>query len=159
MKAKTCAVALAGWIGAAGLAFGFALHPSDRSNQQKSVSSPRIKSSARTSEVYAVWYDVPRESLARRRAGKAELTAAHNRLPIGTLVRVTNMKNDKSVVVRITDRGITNKRAKIDICKEAAIEIGMLRDGIAHVRIEVLATPPPASVSGSAKAAAHSVAP
>jgi rare lipoprotein A (peptidoglycan hydrolase) len=155
MKAKTFAATIVGLFGVAGFAFGFSLHPSDVTDHHKSISLPRIPSSTRAREVYAVWYDVPRESLARRRAGKTELTAAHNRLPIGTLVRVTNLKNDKSVLVRITDRGITDKRAKIDICREAAEQIGILREGIARVLIEVLADPPQANASESGQVAAH----
>jgi rare lipoprotein A (peptidoglycan hydrolase) len=158
MKAKACAVTLAGWTAAATLASGFGLHPSDPACHDKDVPPQRTRASARVTEVYAVWYDVPRESLARRRAGQTELTAAHNRLPIGALVRVTNIKNDKSVVVRITDRGITNNRAKIDICKEAAIELGMLRQGITRVRIEVLPDTP-AKTSAPVAAAVHSIAP
>ncbi|MEY2520272.1 MAG: rare lipoprotein [Verrucomicrobiota bacterium] len=88
-------------------------------------------------EGYAVWYDVPVDSLAKRRAGKDELTAAHNRLPLGTMVRVTHLANGRSVIVRITDRGITS-HAMIDLCKEAAAELGILREGSARVRIEVL---------------------
>jgi rare lipoprotein A (peptidoglycan hydrolase) len=156
MKAKICALMVATAIGGADLACGFGLHPTESSDHPKSVSPSRIKSVARITEGYAVWYDVPRESLARRRAGEAELTAAHNRLPIGSLVRVTNVKNGRSVLVRITDRGITNKRAKIDICKEAAIEIGMLHDGIARVRIEVVDVPTTAKTSGSARVAGRS---
>ena len=86
----------------------------------------------------AFWYDVPSDSLARRRAGKSEFTAAHNRLPLGTMVRVTHLANGKSVVVRITDRGITNRHALIDLCKEAAEKLGMLREGSARVRLEIL---------------------
>lgn len=85
----------------------------------------------------AVWYDVPADSLAKRRAGKDELTAAHNRLPLGTKVRVTHLANGKSVIVRITDRGITN-RANIDLCKEAAATLGMISEGRARVRMELL---------------------
>jgi rare lipoprotein A (peptidoglycan hydrolase) len=110
---------------------------------------------ARPSEVYAVWYDVPPLSLARRRAGKDELTAAHNRLPLGTLVCVTNIKNGKCAIVRITDRGITNRRAKIDICKEAAEQIGILREGIARVRLEVLPDPPEPIATDPSRAIAH----
>ena len=86
----------------------------------------------------AVWYDVPVKSLAYRRAGKGELTAAHNRLPLGTMVRVTHLANRKNVIVRITDRGITSRRALIDLCKEAAEKLGMLREGSARVRLEIL---------------------
>jgi rare lipoprotein A len=107
-------------------------------------------------EVHAVWYDVPVESLARRRAGKDELTAAHNHLPLGTLVRVTHVANGRSVIVRITDRGITGRRATIDLCKEAAEKLEMLREGSALVRLEVLdddegatATPGPETIPAS----------
>lgn len=86
----------------------------------------------------AVWYDVPVNSLAHRRAGKGELTAAHNRLPLGTKVRVTHLGNKKSVIVRITDRGITTRRALIDLCKEAAAKLDMLKEGSARVRLEIL---------------------
>jgi rare lipoprotein A (peptidoglycan hydrolase) len=86
----------------------------------------------------AVWYDVPVNSLAKRRAGKGELTAAHNRLPLGTKVRVTHLANGKSVIVRITDRGITVRRAIIDLCKEAAETLDMVREGSARVRLEIL---------------------
>src|SRR5438874_742546 len=86
----------------------------------------------------AAWYDVPRSSLAKRRAGRDELTAAHNTLPIGTRVRVTHLGNGKNVIVRITDRGITRHRALIDLCKEAAIKLDMIREGSARVRLEIL---------------------
>src|SRR3984893_4297392 len=77
------------------------------------LKQPIVKPPAKL-EGYAVWYVVPANSLAKRRAGKDELTAANNRLPLGTKVRVTHLKNGKSVVVRITDRGITARHALID---------------------------------------------
>lgn len=89
-------------------------------------------------EVNAAWYDVPVGSLAKRRAGMEEFTAAHNRLPLGTLVRVTHLANGKTVTVRITDRGITNRKIKLDLCKEAAHELGMLSKGVARVRMQIL---------------------
>ncbi len=92
----------------------------------------------KSSEVFAVWYQVPTNSLARRRAKLGEFTAAHNRLPLGTLVRVTRVSNGRSVVVRITDRGITNRRASIDLCREAAEKLGMIREGLTRVRLEVV---------------------
>ena len=103
--------------------------------------------------MWAAWYDVPDESLAKRRAGEEEYTAAHNRLPIGTLVRVTYLKNGKSVLVRITDRGINAPKIKIDLCKEAAEQLGMLTKGIARVRMEVLAETTGSSLADSQTAA------
>jgi rare lipoprotein A len=92
----------------------------------------------RSSEGFAVWYPVPKYSLAHRRGWGDEYTAAHNRLPIGTRVRVTRLSNGRSVVVRVTDRGIKNRRAKIDICREAAEKLDMIHDGFARVRMEIL---------------------
>src|SRR5437764_4716341 len=97
---------------------------------------PETKKPAQT-EGIAVWYNAPPNSLAKRR-GNGELTAAHNRLPLGAKVRVTHLGNGKSVVVRITDRGITNRRDSIDLCKEAAVKLDILREGSARVRLELL---------------------
>ena len=109
-----------------------------------STSSPEEHASAGR-EVYAAWYDVPIWSLAKKRAGLEELTAAHNTLPLGTRVRLTHLANGKSVVVRITDRGIHDRKVKIDVCKEAAVELGMLDKGIARVRMQILSDAAPAS--------------
>ena len=89
-------------------------------------------------EGLATWYKVPRNSRTKQRAGKDELTAAHNRLPFGTRVRVTHLGNGKSVVVRITDRGIHKRNTVIDLCKEAAEQLDMLREGSTRVRLEIL---------------------
>ncbi|MBP8236211.1 MAG: septal ring lytic transglycosylase RlpA family protein [Pseudomonas sp.] len=67
------------------------------------------------------------------------LTAAHRSLPFGSRVQVTNLRNDKRVVVRINDRGpFTNKRI-IDLSQKAAEQLDMLRDGVVPVRVEQLA--------------------
>ena len=89
-------------------------------------------------EGIATWYKVPANSRTKQRAGKDELTAAHNRLPFGTKVRVTHLSNGKNVVVRITDRGLYKRGTVIDLSKEAAEKLDMLREGSARVRLEVL---------------------
>jgi rare lipoprotein A len=66
------------------------------------------------------------------------LTAAHRTLPFGTRLRVTNERNDQSVVVRVTDRGPFHGARIIDLSKGAARRIGMVRSGTARVRIERL---------------------
>ncbi len=65
-------------------------------------------------------------------------TAAHRSLPFGTRVRVTNLNNGRSVVVRINDRGPYSGGRIIDLSRAAAEAIGMLRTGTAPVRVEVL---------------------
>ncbi len=67
-----------------------------------------------------------------------DLTAAHPSLPFGTLVRVVNMDNNQSVVVRINDRGPYADGRIIDVSAGAADMIGMVGSGVAPVRIEIL---------------------
>jgi rare lipoprotein A (peptidoglycan hydrolase) len=66
------------------------------------------------------------------------MMAAHRTLPFGTKVRVTNLKNDKSCIVEITDRGPFSKGRIIDLSYAAAEEIGMTETGVANVEIEVM---------------------
>ena len=87
---------------------------------------------------FATWYDVPAKSRVKQRAPKDELTAAHNRLPIGTRLRVTHLGNQKNVVVRITDRLVSKRPAHVDLSKEAAEKLDMVKQGSARVRMEVL---------------------
>ncbi len=78
-----------------------------------------------------------------------DLTAAHNTLPLGSQVAVTNLENGRSVVVRINDRGPFAKRRVIDLSYAAANAIGLVGPGTARVRIELLGRlSPPASESG-----------
>ena len=66
-----------------------------------------------------------------------DLTAAHRSLPLATMVRVTNLANGRHVVLRINDRGPYAGGRVIDVSREAAEMLGMKRDGVAQVRIEV----------------------
>ena len=75
------------------------------------------------------------------------MTAAHLTLPLGTLVRVTNLANDQSVVVRITDRGPFVHGRIIDLSLAAAKATGVYRAGVAKVRVEAFAGPVAASAS------------
>jgi len=67
-----------------------------------------------------------------------ELTAAHRTLPFGTWVRVTNMRNGKDVIVRINDRGPFIKGRVIDLSKQAAKALGIMKAGTANVRVEAV---------------------
>jgi rare lipoprotein A len=66
------------------------------------------------------------------------LTAAHNILPLNTLVRVTNLSNNKDVVVRVNDRGPFVGERVIDLSLAAAQQIGMVAPGTTPVRISVI---------------------
>ena len=71
-----------------------------------------------------------------------EMVAAHPTYPFGTIVRVTNLKKDRTVEVRVIDRGPTKKnRAEgviIDLSRAAAEKLKMTRDGRTRVKVEVL---------------------
>ena len=66
-----------------------------------------------------------------------ELTAAHPSLPFGTKVKVTNTQNNKSVEVRINDRGPNQAGRVIDLSTAAAAKLGMKKTGTAPVKLEV----------------------
>lgn len=67
-----------------------------------------------------------------------DLTAAHNSLPFGTWVMVTNLANDRSVVVRVNDRGPFVRGRTIDLSYAAARVLALVGPGTARVRVEVL---------------------
>jgi len=72
------------------------------------------------------------------RLRQGTLTAAHRTLPFGTRVRVTNLWNGRSAVVRINDRGPFHGNRVIDLAHGAAQELGVASSGVAQVKLEVL---------------------
>jgi len=92
----------------------------------------------------ASWYGHPyhgRKTSNGETYDMEEFTAAHLQLPFNTLVRVTNLTTDLSVDVRINDRGPFIKDRIVDLSRAAARQIGMIGDGTAMVRLEVVAPP------------------
>ena len=69
---------------------------------------------------------------------KTKFTAAHRKLEFGTRVRVTNLYNDRSVIVKINDRGPYADNRLIDLSYAAAEKLGMLKSGVVPVLVEVL---------------------
>jgi rare lipoprotein A len=86
---------------------------------------------------YAARYKGRRTSSGER-YNPAKLTAAHNDLPLGTKVKVTNLENDCEVIVTINDRCKKRKTRLIDLSRTAAKELGFLRQGKARVLITSL---------------------
>lgn len=66
------------------------------------------------------------------------LTAAHKTLPLGTIAKVTNLENNKSVVVRINDRGPYIEGREIDLSKGSFSKIGNIEQGLLNVAIEII---------------------
>ncbi len=67
-----------------------------------------------------------------------KLTAACNSLPLGTWIRVTNLKNDKSVIVKTNDRLHKKTKRLVDLTLSAAKKLGFVSSGLARVKVEVL---------------------
>jgi rare lipoprotein A len=99
----------------------------------------------------ASWYGGPYHN---RRGSNGEvynmhaMTAAHRTLPLGSIVRVTNVKTGRSTLVRITDRGPFVEGRVLDLSQAAAKRIDLLQAGVAMVRIEVMRTPAPLETGG-----------
>lgn len=67
-----------------------------------------------------------------------EMTAAHNTLPFGTLIRVTNTRNGRSVEVTVTDRGPHTKGYIVDVSRRAAEQLDIIEAGVVPVQLVVL---------------------
>jgi rare lipoprotein A len=72
---------------------------------------------------------------------KNKISAAHKSLPLGTRVRVTDLRTGKSIEARVNDRGPFVKGRIIDLSRKAAKELGLLKKGITKVKVEVLSVP------------------
>ena len=75
-----------------------------------------------------------------------KLTCAHKTLPFGTTVKVTNTKNNKSVLLTVTDRGPFVKGRIVDVSLKAAKELDFVQSGVANVILEVIKKKDPAII-------------
>ena len=92
----------------------------------------------------ASWYGAERQgkpTASGELFDKDRLTAAHRKLPLGTMVRVTNLKNLESTLLRINDRGPGIPGRVIDVSWAAAKQLGFLEAGLARVEIDVVSSP------------------
>jgi rare lipoprotein A len=98
----------------------------------------RIAGSALQQTGRASWYSLDSPTASGEKMDDAALTAAHNFLPFGTKVRIENIANGRSVVVRINDRGPFVAGRLIDLSKAAAEELDIVAVGVADVRLSVI---------------------
>jgi len=89
----------------------------------------------------------------------SQLTAAHRTLPFGTMVRVTDLRNQRSVIVKITDRGELYADRAIDLSYAAAQQLNMLRDGVHPVRLTVIPKNDPSLASWTPEPESAAVTP
>ena len=86
----------------------------------------------------ASWYKMGHTTANGEKMNAKALAAAHRSLPFGTRVRVDNLNNGRSVVVRINDRGPFVRGRVIDVTKGAAEQLDMIRAGVARVKVTVI---------------------
>lgn len=127
-------------LGAVGLVWllGSCGATSARANEAKSSGDWRVGDTQRGK---AVWYGGKHHggpTASGERFDKRAMTAAHRTLPMGSVVRVTNLKNDRQVTVRINDRGPYGKGRIIDVSEAAARKLKMIDAGVVPATIEVL---------------------
>lgn len=109
-----------------------------------SISNPAPVAVPRAEVGVASWYG---EEVAWNQTASGELfdgegfTAAHRYLPLGTRIRVTNLRNMRSVVLRVNDRGPGVRGRVLDVSRAAAEQLGFDYTGAALVRIKVLRYP------------------
>jgi rare lipoprotein A len=130
-----------------------AAEPSDEESSAD-LAEPTIPASATplaTEIGRASWYGPPYHN---RRGSNGEvynmhaMTAAHRTLPLGTIVRVTNLKTGHSALVRITDRGPFIPGRVLDLSQAAARKVDVYLPGVAEVKVEVMQTPAPLETGG-----------
>lgn len=108
---------------------------------------------SQTQKGIASWYGTKyhgRPTSSGERYNKNEMTAAHNGFPFGTKVKVTNLVNNKSVILRINDRGPFKGPRIIDVSEAAAKKLDFRSHGLSSVKVEVLEWPEDASYASDA---------
>lgn len=126
----------------------------EKSTAEASPDIPKIPADTKplwSESGIASWYGAPYHN---RRGSNGEIydmhamTAAHRTLPLGSIVRVIDLKTESSAIVRITDRGPFIEGRIIDLSQAAAEKLGMVQRGTTEVRIDVLQTPAPMDSGG-----------
>ena len=112
------------------------VYRSQRSTRRRAASRRSYR--GRTLSGLASYYWQPQRVASGGWFNPNALTAAHKSLPFGTRVRVTNLRNGRSVVVRINDRGPYIRGRIIDLSRRAAGIVGMRKSGVVPVRVQVL---------------------
>ncbi len=98
-----------------------------------------VRSQTGTAVYYSDRMDGRTVSLKGEKYDKNGMTAAtHSNFPLGSRIRVTNLRNRKSVELRVTDRMNPRSRSVVDVSRRAAEQLGMIHSGHAQVRVEMI---------------------
>ena len=117
--------------------------------------APEKAASADSSDGKVAYYGKKfngRKTASGERFNAGAMTMAHKTLPFGTMVKVTNIKNSKSVVVRVNDRGPSTPDRIADLTSGAASKIRMVRAGVIDAKLEVVGQAKPRMTKKAKKA-------
>jgi rare lipoprotein A len=131
------------------LLVGFAGANASTSNLSPALEAAAIKAAAQNAQTGHIWHQTGiaswygpkfqgKETASGQTFNMDQLTCAHRTLPLGSLVRVTDLQNHKTVVLRVNDRGPVPKNRVIDLSYAAAGKLGMRNKGLARVRIDLI---------------------
>jgi rare lipoprotein A (peptidoglycan hydrolase) len=120
--------------------------PVRSAHERVAAASPALRVVGKTETGSAAWYGgryVGRRTTSGEKLDAVHATAAHRTLPLNCLARVTNLRNGRSVVVRVTDRGPVGHSLLIDVSPHAADLLQMKAAGVVPVRVEQVVELPP----------------
>lgn len=131
------------------LVVGFAGFKASTSTLSPQLEAAAVKAAAQNAKQGHDWHQIGiaswygphfqgRETASGQIFNMHQLTCAHRTLPLGSLIRVTNLQNHKSVVLRVNDRGPVPKTRVVDLSYAAAGQLGMRQKGLARVRIDLI---------------------
>mgnify|MGYP002525865833 CR=1 FL=1 len=113
------------------------IQPGHTRPTQKQINSHQLTGKA----TYYGHYRTTRKTASGETFRDEAYAAAHKTLPFGTVVKVTNKKNGKSVTVRINDRGPYGPGRVIDVTPKAAMELDMISSGVVPCEVEIISMP------------------
>ena len=117
---------------------------SHRVDEPNNISSDNIYNDGYSQIGIASWYGVEehgRPTATGERFTMYGYTAAHRTLPMGTIIRITNLENGRDVIVKVNDRGPFVEGRIVDLSHAAAKSIDMIDNGTAKVKVEVISSP------------------
>ena len=115
--------------------------PKPASTAKAKATGKRVKKTAKIQYGMASFYHNKfqgRQTSSGEKYDQDKMTAAHNGLPLNTWIRVTNIRNGRSVVVKINDRLHHRNERLVDLSRTAATQLGYIGRGLARVKVEVL---------------------
>lgn len=121
-------------------------HPPAPVKKKRKASTAKIQYG--TASYYANKFNGRKTASGEVYDGKL-MTAAHNGLPLGTWIKVTNMRNHRSVIVKVNDRLHYRNPRLVDLSRAAAKKLGYTGHGLAKVKVEVLGRKQPAELTVS----------